>query len=129
MLAAIFILLAAVVVWSVTGSLPTSIQTNGIAKGGEIICYLNPEEATEVRVGMNCWINEMNGEIRSVADVPLSAEEIAVVLGSDYSTEVLALSQWNLSVTIALDDSVVNDKIYPVTIITDEANPIEFLLN
>jgi hypothetical protein len=128
-LAAIFVLLAAVVVWSITGSLPTSVSTSGIAQDGEIICYLSQEEAAKVRVGMNAQMNGMIGKISSVSDTPLSANEISNAIGSDYNSDALSLSQWNLSVNIAVDGKVINDKIYTVSIVTDEVSPIEFLFN
>lgn len=129
-LAAAFILLAAAVVWSATGSLTASVSASGIADAGKLICYLSPEEAAEIKAGMKVNIEDGTGKVESVADTPLSANEISDAVGNDYIVNELSLSRWNFKVTISTDINLANDKIYnKVSIITDEMRPIDFLFN
>ncbi len=39
-LMAMFILLAVLVVWSITGSLPTSVHAKGVINGGKVLGYV-----------------------------------------------------------------------------------------
>jgi len=128
-LAAVFVLLAAAAVWSVTWELPTSIPAAGVVREGRIICYLSTENAQEIQSGMEVEISGENiGEVLSVSDEPLSAAEVAALLNSDYLAYMLSLSDWNMEVIIDAADLEAG-KIYSVSIVTDKIRPIDFLLN
>lgn len=128
-LAAVFVLLAAAAVWSVTWELPTSISAVGVAEDGRMICYLSTENAQEVQAGMEVEINGENaGKVLSVSEEPLSAAEVTASLNSDYLAYLLSLSGWNMEVIIDATD-LEDGKLYSVSIVTDKIRPIGFLLN
>lgn len=129
-LAAVMVLLAAVLLWSATGSLPTQVSANGIAEKGTITCYLSQENAAKLQKGMT--VNLTGGEtglVSSVGSIPLSKDEVDASVSGDYALHVLALGDWNIPVTVEIDAALQEGQVYPLTIITDSVNPIEFLLN
>ena len=129
-LSAVFILLAGVIVWSITGGLPAGITANGISKDGEILCYLDQKEVARIKSGMEVKVNGEPGRIMTVSEIPLSLEEASSNIDSDFVKDILTLSQWNYKVMISVAESVPDDKIYyDISIITEKMAPIDFLLN
>ena len=47
------LLLAAVLVWGIFGSVSTTYTVKGVASGGSIICYVNANEDIQVDKGMH----------------------------------------------------------------------------
>ncbi|WMJ83969.1 hypothetical protein ACS3UN_12865 [Oscillospiraceae bacterium LTW-04] len=128
-LGAIIILFVSLITWGIMGSLPTSIATVGIVKDEKLLCYVPSDEAAKINVGMSVKMrNDVIGTVRSISRIPMSAEEVAVAIDSDYIVNVLSLSDWNTEVKIDTPEPDV-DKIYKLSIITDEIRPIDFLLN
>jgi hypothetical protein len=134
-LIALFIFLAAVAIWGMTGSMPTSINLQGVTQGGQVICYLNPDDAAAVKQGREVSIKLPNqdeacsGIVKNVGTMPMSASEISAELKSDYLIQALAGEGFAVKVVIALDHTDVADgTMLDVNIITDEVRPIDFLL-
>lgn len=135
-LIALFVLLAVVFVWGITGSMPTSVTATGIAKAGQIVCYLDTSDAATVKAGQAVKIHISNqdktagGVVTSVGTFPLSASEIAKELNSDYLTKTLAKEGFAVRVVISVNDSDIADNtLLSLNIVTDEVRPIDFLLN
>lgn len=134
-LMAMFILLAVVLVWSITGSLPTSVHTKGVISGAKAQGYVDITEAGTIKAGQAVNIQAanqntaINGHITSVGVVPLSAPEIAADLKSDYLAQSLAPRGFAVKIDISLDGSNLPDKtLVNLSIITDTVKPIDFLL-
>lgn len=128
-LGAIMVLLIAMIVWSITGSLPTTVTVKGIAKDGEVACYLSGEDSAKLKTGMTVKLNgSISGTVREVSNSPLSAEEASAQLGSDYARQALSLSEWNTKVMVAPSQPLSNDTICTVVITVDEIRPIDFLI-
>jgi hypothetical protein len=134
-LVSLFVLLAAVFAWGYLGSLPTTINAPGVVLDGQIICYLHPEDALEVKAGQTAIIYsredlKLNGEVAAVGDLPLSATEIAAELNSDYLAQRLIDDSFAVKITILLADPALADHaLLDVRIITDSVKPIDFLTN
>lgn len=134
-LIALFILLAGVFVWGVTGSLPTSVTASGFVTGGEAICYLDISDAGKVKAGQEVKVSLPNqddtfrGMVKSVGTTPLSSSEIANELNSDYLMGVLAGEGFAVRVTVSLDsEDIPEGTLLNLNIVTDEIRPIDFLL-
>lgn len=124
-IAAILILAAALLVWSVYGTLPTTIPGVCIAEGGSLTCY--EADAGDIRPGMTVRIGDYTGTVESVSDMPYSSEEIGKRYDSDYTLHMLGVGDWNYEVIISAPD--VPDGLVEATIVTDEVHPIAFIFN
>lgn len=127
MLGAVVLLLIAVLVWSVTGELPTTLTLNGVGSGETVVCYLPPEEASALSPGMAARSGNAEGQVASVGEQPLSRAEVSAAVQSDYLAENLGLADWNVPVTLTVPDTP--QGLCPVTVTVDTVRPISFILN
>lgn len=132
-LAALFILLASVIIWGFAGSLLTTIRCDGVMQNGEAVCYVSAEEAAQFKPGQSISVDSgsvtLTGQITSVASIPLSAEEIAAELRSDYLVQKLAGPDFAVKVTITLNNCEWPDNtLLDIRIVTDAVRPIDFLI-
>lgn len=134
-LAALFILLAAVLFWGFTGGLPTSIQTRGVICGGNALCYINTDDAGAVKAGQKVKIQPagrqetISGVVDTVGPVPMSAAEIAADLHSDYLSQALASNGFAVKVVVSVNGSdIPEETLLDLSIVTDAVRPIDFLL-
>lgn len=126
-LAAIVILLAAVLGWSVFGALPTTLSASAFSNDGTLTFYLSAEEAATVKGGMTVQTGASKGIVSSVGALPLSRDEAAATLGSDYLVGALILSDWSVPVTATVPGA--DDGLCEVRVTVDSVNPIHFILN
>lgn len=125
-LAAVLILLAALLIWSVYGMLPTTIAETCVAKDGVLTCYMS--NASDVAPGMSVRVgNKMSGTVAFVSDTPYSSREVGNQYSDDYIVYMLGVEDWNFEIRI--DAPGVPDGLTAVTIITGEVHPISFILN
>lgn len=134
-LMALFILLAAILFWSITGSLPTSVHTTGVIYKGNALGYVNTADAEAIKVGQTVKIQAgdkkavIRGQVARVGAVPMSASEVAADLQSDYLAQTLAQKGFAVKIDISLDSSDLPDgTLLNLSIITDAVRPIDFLL-
>jgi len=134
-LMAMFILLAVLVVWSITGSLPTSVHAKGVINGGKALGYVGISEAGSIKAGQAVKVQAVNqnttvnGHIDSLGAVPLSGAEIAADLKSDYLAQALAPQGFAVKIEIALDSPDIPDKtLVNINVVTDTVRPIDFLV-
>ena len=132
---ALFILVAAVLVWSITGSLPTSVQATGVIRGGNVLVYVDTEKAGQIKAGQAVKIQVANhkemisGHIAKVEAVPMSTSEIADDLQSDYLIQALAPQGFAVKITVSLDQSDLPEgNLLNLNIVTDAVRPMDFLL-
>ncbi len=133
-LAALFILTAAVFIWGFTGSLPTTVSAKGVVSDGKVLCYIGTEDSGAVRGGQKVSITEggnmeQNGRVSGVGDIPESAAEITSELNSDYLARELVQGEFAVKIVIAPDASGLADgALLDVRIVTDSVRPVDFLL-
>lgn len=123
-LAAVILLLLAFIAFSIFGTLPASIAARGIAKDGEVLCYVT--DATRVSPGMPASISGIPATVVSVFTVPLSREEVDEVHPEDFLVHQLNPQAWNYPVYLQAQG--VPDGVWDVVITTETIHPIEFLL-
>lgn len=126
-LAAIVILLAAVLGWSVFGALPTTLSAAAFSDGGTLTFYLSAEDAATVKDGMTVQAGGAKGTVTSVGELPLSRVEAVTALGSDYLAGALIASDWSVPVTATVPDAA--DGLCEARVTVDSVNPIHFILN
>ena len=132
-LAAIVILLASALVWGFFGSMATTVSLKGIAQSGKILCFVDPstgvvyEEGMEAAVTTNTGV-PVTGEIVSVSQNPLSYNEAAAGINSDYAVYALSLSDWNVQFVIEIDSALTDGAVYSVSVTTKSIRPISLIL-
>ena len=124
---ALLALAAVGLVWGFAGALPSSVSAVGIAENGQAVCYLTQEQAADVAPGMEVHAGDLTGTVTAVEPLPLSVNEVSQRLGSDYLTQLLGLSDWNVPVTVSLPGAP--EGAVQLSIITESVRPIDFLLN
>lgn len=133
-MAALFVLLAAVLVWGVTGSIPTTINAKGVACEGQIVCYINIDDASEAEIGQQASITSRDsstykGQISEIEDIPMSAAEITSALNSEYLAYELVSGQFAVKISVVPNTSGLADgTLLDIRIVTDTVRPIDFLL-
>lgn len=127
LLIGVILLLASLLVWANFGTLPSVVETNGIAENGTITCFVSDRDSANIKVGQNVIITGYpDGEITSVSEHPQSEAELMRQF-DDYSLYSLGIGEWNYRVELNCGDLA--DGIYRLKIVTGEDKPITFLFN
>lgn len=128
LLAAIGAVLAGILIWGLTGRLPTTVAANAFAVNGQLVCYLSPTAADDILPGASVNGAGGAGQVLTRSPAPLSYEEAAVGLQGDYAKSALELGAWNVRLLIEVDAPLTEGAVYPVTILTADVRPFDFLL-
>ncbi len=129
-LSAVMVLIISLLVWGIFGAMPTVIKSNAVFQGDNLVCFIPKEEMkTDIVPGLKVIVEGMEeGIIKSISNQPISINEIKEKYGN-YASGNLILSQWNVEVIIDSEGSYVEGTIYPLSIVTEETRPIDFLIN
>lgn len=124
---AAIVLLASVLIWGAMGSLDTTVSVNGIANGETVICYI--ADASDISVGNKVALGNLEGEVISVSEKPLSKAQLTAELETDeYTLYCLALSEWNYTIEISVPGSAENGYV-SASIVTESTKPISFIFD
>ena len=104
-LGACLALLAGLLAWGIFGSVTTSVTGLGARVEGDVICFLDTENASVVSVGDIANVSGEHMEVAEISAVPLSRSEAGKVLGSDYLTSSLVTGEWAYQVRFTGDAS------------------------
>lgn len=132
-IAALFILLAALFVWGFTGSLATTVSTKSVASDGSLFCYVSIEDANKIKVGQKVSLttnddSQLTGNVTDIGEIPMSAAEITSELKSDYLIQELVQGDFAVKITIIPDkNDFKNGTVLDASIVTDSVKPIDFL--
>ncbi len=126
-LAAVAVLVTAVVVWSFTASLTSEVSLQAYLKNEHAVCYITPEMAKTLSVGMRIRAEGETGAIIEIGQNPLSRQEVATIIGNDYVFDTLDVPEWSVPVVISMPSSP--DGIVEISVITGSVHPAEFVLN
>lgn len=126
-LIAIVVLLAAVLVWSVFGTLPTTLKVNGYVQDGIAVCYVDSQNAAKLKEGMAVQLGEAAGTVTEVSKTPVSTQELSKIYDDDYTVSSLMVGDWNYPVQV--NASGVPDGLCEMVITIDSVKPVSFILN
>ncbi len=126
-LIAIIVLLAAVLTWSVFGSLPTTLKVNGFVQNGSAVLYVNADTAAKLKEGMAVQMGEAAGTVEEVSGTPVSSRELGEIYGDDFTVSSLMAGDWNYPVRVSA--SGVPDGLCEMVITIDSVKPVSFILN
>jgi hypothetical protein len=133
-LAALFLLLASVLVWGFTGRLEASVRSEGVVINGSVLCYVGTDDAKKVSIGQKAALLasgglKLKGQVSGVGNIPLSAEEITGKLGSDYLTRNFTQGEFAVEIAIKPDNAdLQGGTLLNIDIVTDEVRPANFLV-
>lgn len=128
-LAAVFLLIAALAVWLGASRLKTAVEVQGIVHDGKIYAWLSPENAENISEGMP--VEQKNVKIGSVCKVSeeaVSRDEVDEDFVSGYFKDT-QLTKWNVAVVIDADSHPPEGETLSLQIVTEELNPLKFLLD
>lgn len=123
-LAAVLILLAGFVVWSVLGKLESKVNTVAVSAEGAVVCYVRQGEISKIEEGDAVRLADRECKIVSVSREPIAVDENFTA----YMLRVGGLSVGEWVYRIALDAEL-PDGVYEASIVTDSVAPISFLFN
>ena len=131
-LTVVVLLIVSALVWGFFGSMSKTVSLKGVARGGEILCFVDPSADTVYKEGMEIAVTSntgtvVSGKISNVSQTPLSFVEAASEVGSDYAVYALSLSDWNIPFIIEIDLSLVEGAIYSVNVTTESIRPISLI--
>lgn len=140
MIVALFLVVVAVVIWGVTGSLPQTVTINGVVDGSNsnmVMCLVdasayNREDLLEKEAQIQIeGSTSTAGTVTQVSDNPVSAEEMREALGSDWFAAKLIANDYSYLVQIEPEEdlSAHTNKVCSVSIVTDQVSPISFLFD
>ncbi len=126
---AAIIAIAGLLTWGVFGRVATTIDDNGIASNGQIVCYLNQQDFSEVQKGDSATVDNQPATVSDVVQTPVSKREAASGIDDDYTVSMLELDEWNYQVNLTMDNPPDDGTLVPIVITTQEVAPISFVLN
>lgn len=125
-LLALLLLLGGLLVWSVYGTLETTVDGSFLIRDGVATCYLS--DAADAAEGMQVrFIGGEEGSITGVSKKPFSYQEAAARCDDDYTVHMMGIADWNYEVTASAPGLA--DGLTEGTIITGRTQPISFLFN
>ena len=134
LLAALCFLLAAGIVWSITGSLPTKVSVTGVMKDGQAICYLSTDDAAKVKTEQTVTVQAVgqdqtyNGQVSAMGSMPLSSSEVEAELKSDYLFSTLKIANYSVRVAVAVaKNDIAEGAVINLKIIVEQKKPFDFL--
>lgn len=128
-LGAIVALLAGLFAWGVFGAVTKSVNATATCVNGRVVCFLDADDAAQVHVGDEANVAGARMEIAEIATVPMSLDEAATILGSDYLVDTLIEGNWAYMVSFDGDVSSLREGIpLSATITNERIAPIELVL-
>jgi hypothetical protein len=132
LIGALLLLVAAVFVWGVNGSLPETLTANCALTGSGAVAYVDVQQFSDDIDGCEARIVTADGRTLSAKVVgvslnPLSQPEIAAAQSNDWLADMLAVSGYAYQVELSVDGNYTPGTLASVTLITDEVRPITLL--
>ena len=134
-MAALLVAVISVIVWSVVGSLPQTMEIKGITVGENVInCYEGVENANTNLIGCKANISlpdgrSINGKVEAVSQNPYSQEEIRIKISEDWLADNVLDGNYSYEVRVIAEEDIPRNMLATVIITTAEMKPIQFILN
>lgn len=119
--------------WGFFGQLNETAVFGGYLEGERLCCYAQGALAEQLKSGMEVTITpkgageSFKGHILTVHEHPLSYDEAARDISSDYMRSSLGITNWNIPVILETDELLYDGIVYHVSVVTDTYRPIEML--
>ena len=149
---ALFLIVAGVLVWGFTGSIPKTVSVNGVLYRGELmdqtfegeaLCLLPVGVGGSYLIGHEAHITfadgaGISGTVADVAPDPLSFEEVQTMARSDWRMQMLwgetdEPYQYALVIdydhSVRLSESHTDRELVTVSVVLSDVKPISFVFN
>lgn len=126
-LGAVVVLLISVLIWSVFGTLPTTLKVTAYVEDGVAVCYVDSGTSAKLKSGMEVKIGNTTGTVDEVSATPVSLTELNKKYGDVDTAKALSVGTLNYLVKSKI--SIESNGIYEMVITIDKVKPISFVLN
>ncbi|WP_041669518.1 hypothetical protein [Acetobacterium woodii] len=126
-LGAVVVLLISVLIWSVFGTIPTTLTVMASVKDGISVGYVDSNSAAKIKSGMTVKIGDATGTVSEVSTIPVSLTVLIDEYGDTDAVKALSAGTMNYPVRATI--SGVADGLYEMVITLDEVKPISFVVN
>lgn len=121
-LSAIILLLVGVIVWSIFGTVVTTIQTGVLVSEDGTVCFVKAEDASMLNEGMTVTIaGNITGTLKSISQEPMLAEEDTYIL------QISDIYAGDYFLEVAVEVEGLEEGIYIGKIIVETIRPITFV--
>ncbi len=124
-LAAIVVLLVGVLIWSIWGSVETTIDTGLVVDGDTAVCYVSAGDASELEAGMSVCAENQTGIIKNVIATPVQVDDSF----NDYVLYLTGFAKGDFCYAAEVDIAGMADGVYAAVITVDSTHPISFVTN
>ncbi len=126
----ILFLLIGVIVWSVFGSVDTTIALKAVVKEDNIFFYVPESIASNLEIGFPVIVDDAQGEITEISDEPYKYDEVLIKLNNDeYLTYLLGVEYEKYLFEIKVDIANLDEIVVDADVVVDRINPISFVFN
>lgn len=125
MLSAVILLLVGMIVWGIFGTVETVVRAGALVEDGTVVCYVNEDDAADMKPGMSVTIKEQEGVIKKVSAKPIPAGDGELI---PYLTEAVGLKAGDSCYGVEIDISGLDDGIYMADITVESIRPISFVI-
>lgn len=128
MLGAVVALVLGLLAWGIFGSVSTTVTAKAVRVSNGCICFLEPDQAAQVSVGDRALVDAQPTTVDSITSYPLSREELADFVPTDYLAETMIPGNW--AYVVVFKDDLESEKGIPLVavITTDRVAPITLIL-
>lgn len=123
-LAAVVLLLAGGAAWASVGIIEETVPAVLVVQDGEAVCCVAQDRASELSQGDAVRVDDVQGTLGEVSDVPVSSSEVAAQAGEAAASEALGDASWAVSAEVAVD---LPDGVYDADVVTSSCRPIALL--
>ena len=104
-LAACVALLLGLLAWGVLGTAATNVSATATCVDDTVVCFLTTEDVAKVHEDDAAFVDGKHMTVDSISKIPLSRNEVANLLQSDYLVSVVVASDWTYQVTFKGEDA------------------------
>lgn len=123
------VVLAMVLVWSLVGTMKTTVSVTGIKEEAHFTGYLRPADSLSLEAGMPVEHDgEQAGILTGRDTAAYSVQEVEEAVDNAYFSSKLALNEHNVKVTADLDPNSCPDGVVTLEIVTAEIRPFDFFM-
>ena len=117
-------MLSGVVVWSIFGTIETTVETCITVEDGKAICYVCSEDVSRLEEGMTVSSESAVGIVKSIASVPVQIDESF----NDYVLYLTGLKKGDFCYAVEVEIPDITEGVYAAVITVDSINPIVFVI-
>lgn len=131
LLLACALLIGGLVIWGLFGTVRVNVNGTAARIGDTVLCFLTEEDASHVGVGNDAHVDDAQLAVASISDIPLSSDEAAEILESDYLfSKLVGDEEWVYEVAFEGSEASDLKEGVPLTvsITVDQVTPFEMAL-